>query len=333
MKQQHFFIPFLLFILTACSGANRQAVATPIPQDELPTVIALTLAAEDINQTSGETPPTTTVQPTLEIRETSTPVFTPTATVTSVLQNSPHPATSTATPPVTIPPLLNQPTDDAIPGAPIRIYWIGENSKVTSPILVIAKLNMHTAKYARVELHGEDGRLLARYVKTFQQIPWSMAKISMNLEFEISTVAEAGRLTITVEDEFGRTMDATSIDLVLLSIGDPDINPPNPDKQNIVIQEPKPEMLIQSGKVIVSGIARLKEGNPPKVQIIDESGKIVGQRIASFSVPTPGAYGTFFAEVPYRVEGFTPARIIVFQDGGILSPFTFLSSVEVQLTP
>jgi hypothetical protein len=192
---------------------------------------------------------------------------------------------------------------------------------------------MHTAKVARVELHGEDGRLLARFVKTYQLIPWSMAKISMNLEFEISSVAEAGRLSIAVDDVFGRTMDATSIDLVLLSLGDPDINPPNPDKQNIVIQEPKPEMLIQGGKLIVSGKARLKTGKPPKVQIIDESGIVVGQRIASFSVPSPGAYGTFFAEVPYTVEGFTPARIIVFEDGGILSDYTFLSSVEVQLTP
>ena len=128
-------------------------------------------------------------------------------------------------------------------------------------------------------------------------------------------------------------MDATSIDLILLSLGKADLNPPNPDLQNIVIQEPKPNTLIQGGTLIVSGKARLKTDRAPRVQIIDEDGVVVGQRIASISYPSPGAYGDFFAEVPYHVAGFTPVRVIVFEEGGVLSQYTFLSSTEVQLTP
>ena len=185
----------------------------------------------------------------------------------------------------------------------------------------------------RIELRGAGGRLIARQVKIPATIPWSSEKISVKLSYEIRTTAEAGRLTISVDDQHGRTMDLNSVNILLLPTGAAELIPSSALKQAIIIQDPAPGKVIKDGTVLVSGLARTDLRHPLKVELISEDGKILGQRLATNPQSTTELYGEFTAEVPYSVTGSTPARLIIFEDEENRDEITHLSSVEIVLKP
>ena len=175
--------------------------------------------------------------------------------------------------------------------------------------------------------------MLARQVKIPTTIPWSSANISVKLSYEIRTPAEAGRLTISVDDQHGRTMDLNSVNILLLSTGAAELLPSSDLKQVIIILDPAPGKVIRNGTVHVSGLARTDLRHPLKVELISEDGKILGQRLATNPQSTSEEYGVFTAEVPYWVPGPTPARLIIFEDENNRDEITHLSSVEIVLKP
>jgi hypothetical protein len=220
-----------------------------------------------------------------------------------------------------------------IPDARIQIYRLGELSKVISPIDVSLRLTCGDAKVVRIELHGEDGRLLARNVRNYDKVPWDAARIGMSLDFEISAAAELGRLVISAEDSFGRLIEVNSMNLILLSQGITELNPSSGLQQRIIIQDPLEKTLIQGGKLIISGRARPDTNQPLRVMLVGEDGRILGQRLAGVTILVPGDYGTFVAEVPYSVSEATPALLTVFEEGDTISENTFLTSLKVILAP
>lgn len=233
----------------------------------------------------------------------------------------------------TLAPLVNETRQPNIRESPIQIFGPGERSKVTPPIQIEAQLSSNTGKLLRIELRGAGGRLLARQVKIPTIIPWSSANISIELFYEINTPAEAGRLTISVDDQHGRTMDLNSVNILLLPTGVAELLPSSALNQVIIIQEPAPGKAIKDGTVLVSGLARTDLRHPLKVELISEDGKILGQRLATNPQSTSEVYGVFTAEVPYSVPGPTSARLIVFEDEENRDEITHLSSVEIILKP
>jgi len=344
-----------LWVISLASGCVRPvktAMPTLLPTEYLPTAIALTLEASGVGLatipprlsptatassiTPSETPIaqdnpaptfTLTLPPTIEITAPADPITT-TQPITIPLST---PSEATA-PVVHVMPPSATPAPE-IPNAKIQIYQLGERSLVTSPIDVSIRLTSQYGKIVRIELWGEDGRLLSRYMRTFDTVPWKSARIGFELEFEISGVAEEGRLVINVEDPFGRLIDVNSVNLILLSEGVTDLNPPTAMLQKIIIQDPAPQALIQGGKLIVSGRALPNLDQPLKLMLISEEGKVLGQRLAKVEFPEPGNYGTFVAEVPYTVTGLTPALLIVYEDGGKISQIAHLASLPVILAP
>jgi len=354
---RHFFVYLVLIIhlaLSGCATLNANEIATPIPEEKLPTAIAQTLQASGI----GLSIPTAITTPTRSKNPSNTSTK-PSSTATQTLIDTPTNSPTTkgfenktelvdtispseeATPSLTATFIqIINPTSPIeaphwdIPDARVQIYQLGERSFVTSPIAVTANLSSQIGKVARIELWGEDGRLLARHVRTFENIPWQNAKVGVYLEFEISKAAEEARLVISVEDSHGRLIDVNSVDLILLSTGMTELKPTSALGQRIVIQEPAPNTLIQGGKLIASG--RVKPYNPEnllKLMLIGEDGRLLGQRLASVSITIPGDYGVFIAEIPYIVKDITPALLVVQEDGGPLSEIVHLSSLDVILTP
>lgn len=245
----------------------------------------------------------------LELTPTSTPI-----------PDSPaETATATAAPP--------------IPPARIQIFRVGDLSKVVSPLDVSALLTCGEGKVVRVELYGEDGRLLGRDVRTYRDIPWKSARLGVAMDFEPSAAAELARLVISAEDSFGRLIEVNSVKMVLLAQGMSEFNPPTGLQQRIIIQDPVEMALIQNGRLIVSGRAKPESDQPLRVMLVGEDGRILGQRLASVSIPIPGDYGTFIAEVPYSVSDPTPALLVVFEEGGGMSDLTYLTSIHVLLAP
>jgi hypothetical protein len=233
----------------------------------------------------------------------------------------------------TLPALATETQQPNIRDSPIQIFAPGERSKITPPIQIEVQLSSNTGRSLRIELRGAGGRLLARQVKIPTTIPWSSAKISVKLFYEIRTPTEAGRLTISVDDQHGRTMDLNSVNIHLLSTGAAELLPSSALKQVIIIQDPAPSKVIKDGTVLVSGLARTDLRHPLKVELISEDGKILGQRLATNPQSTSEDFGVFTAEVPYSVTEPTPTRLIIFEDEENRDEITHLSSVEIILKP
>jgi hypothetical protein len=217
-------------------------------------------------------------------------------------------------------------------GAPITINSPGEGSRVLSPIRVVINLANRNTGTLHIELRGVDGRLIARQVKALEgESP--LGPLVIDLKFEISTPFEVGRLLISQKDEHGRLVDLNSVDLTLLSEGGSRLMPAESISQMIVIQQPISGETVTGGMLTVTGMTRLRPYQPLRVELITEDGKVVGHRLASFGSNSLVGYSTFAAEVPYSITQTTPIRLIVFQDGGLISDKRYLSSIEIILNP
>lgn len=371
---------FLAAGLTACNLPNQTDLPTPVPPEELPTVIAATMAAyqtelpnllangtaaiepEGGHSESGKTlEPTATLKlelpeltddptPTPEAGEEATP--TPPATgfpvssatcgsaVTSVTAGTPGAGTtpgSEGNPGSEIAASLEiKPTPTAFPEIPIagiQIFKPGDLSKVASPIEVSAYLRPGAGGQVTIELFGEDGRLLARQIRVYDVTPGARVNLHESVPFQISAAAEVGRLVLSMADEAGRTIAVNSIDLILLSMGDSDINPSDAFLDFIYIQQPKLKTLVQGGSILVSGLARPFIDQSLVVHLIAEDGRVVGQRLVAVGDRAANGYGEFAVEVSYQVSKLTPVRLTIYEVGSPISPYRYLSSLELVLGP
>lgn len=376
-----------LILCSSCSEWLGGNLPTAIPNEYIPTVIALTLQAhspglektpalksnasripdqpivhtptsghpegtqsQDISAEGGPSPipssqetitPTVnvsvTISPTVEGTATRTATLTRRPTLTSTPSLTPRP-TWTPTPTYTRRPTPTPPTptETPIPGIPdasIQISRPGELSKVASPLRFNASLASDDAKRITIELYGEDGRLMVRQVRSYAAAPGRRTYLSLEFPFEIKATAEVARLVISMTDANGRTLALNSVNLILLAVGQSDINPSSAMQEAIIIQQPAPKALIQGGNLLVTGKARPNTELPLMVQLITDDGNIVGQRLTAVSSRPPGGYGDFFVEVPYKVTTLTPVRLIVYEGGETISKMTHLSSILIVLSP
>jgi hypothetical protein len=356
MRLLRFLALFLIFgLLTGCTNLLEPPLPTPLPAEFVPTAIALTLQAKNALSTTPSLPSTST--PSQGILATGTPLvmvtelvepsptdtetlLVPSATIQNMVTMTEPAATNTPEIDFTLPPpalpltatLTPTPFPD-IPDARVQIYKLGDLSKIMSPLVVTARLTSRVGKVVRFELYGEDGRLLARQLKVYYDLPWHVATLTMSLDFEISAAAELGRLVVSVEDVFGRIIDVNSVNLILMSTGTTELNPASALRESILIQEPEAKTMLVGGKVVVTGIAKPFTDQPLKVLLMAEDGRILGQRLAGVTIPIPGGYGTFFAEVSYSVNESTPVLLIVYESGEPVSQYAHLTSRDIILTP
>lgn len=316
---------FLVVLLSGCSSLTSSDLPTIMPTDYIPTAIALTLQAQGINLPS-ETQPLETVQSLG-------------GTNTEAMATTPAPSTSTPIPPTptstsaSLSPALTPIDSPSIPYGRIQIIAPGPLSKVTSPFNMKAYLVPGASGVVKMELLGEDGRLLMREVRIYDTPPGVQVTVGLEMNFEISGVAEAGRVQVSVEDENKRTVALSSVDIVLLSLGESDLNPPGDLLEDILIQEPAPNALIQGGKMRVSGLARAHTQGPLMIELQTDDGRIVGTRQVAVDDSVDGHFGTFMIDVPYTINAPTKARLLVWENGEHIPGIAHLSSLEVLLSP
>lgn len=313
-----------LFLLNAvaCTMLAPGAPAPEQPDDFLPTAIALTIQAVITSQPT--TPPTLTQAPTLPTpQETSepTPESEPQPPQINPEEDIDQPAVEVNLPVAT----------PQTASAAIQILAPGPGSKVVSPVRLNAFLAPGDKGNVRIELLGEDGRLLVRQLQSYG--PLSRIQVVTELDFEISAAGELGRLRITTEDNSGRTVAVASVDLLLLSIGQSDITPSADSLDRIIIQDPAPKTLVQGGDLRVSGFIRPSSEGSIWVELITAENRVVGYR--QFSIPEPQETGhtPFSVDVPYTVSATTWVRLTVSQRDGRIPGIINLSSHEVLLSP
>jgi hypothetical protein len=220
-----------------------------------------------------------------------------------------------------------------IPYGDIQFLSPGALSKVVSPIHLHAFLLPGDAGRARVELFGEDGRLMYRKLFIFS-LPIEVQKnLVADIDFEIKGVAETATLVVSTDDSYGRLKAIASEDIVLLALGDADLSPPGDLLAPIVIQEPEAKVLVQGSKLLVSGLVRTGSDKPLLVELVTTENKVIGSRLAGVAPGPEGQHRLFAGEVSYEVEAPTWVRVTVSEWNKWVSGPAQLASVEVLLSP
>ena len=330
-----FFIIAMTLLSSSCSGSTTSSPTSANSTQLLPTWIAQTVSAGALQTQEALDLPSPS--PTLLLAS-STPTPTRAATATlSAMGPSPTPSLP---PTFTSTPLPTQPTRTAppqatasIPAAAVQIRRPGPLSRLISPIQVQVSVRPGPDGRIRIELLGEDGRLLIRKIINYgQESGWVF--LTESLEFEISAAAETARLVISTYDNFGRLAWLQAQDVILLSMGQNDINPPGNDLEPVIVQEPTPNKFIQGGTLILDGLSNLPEEQPLLIELISATGKVVGYRQAFVEVDPEGEYTPFQVEIPYTIEEPTWVRLTVKQHSTSRIPgLVYTTSFEVLLSP
>jgi hypothetical protein len=323
---------FLALVLSGCTAGAGRVQETSFPREHLPTVIAQTIQAMETPDSSTPIPEPTHPSPTAAAEE--TPDLPEPSPTEAAPEETPTPLVSTPTPAGTPLPTRTPTPTPMAPFAHIQITRPGPASKVTSPIRVGASLFPGARGNVRLELLGEDGRVLFRKIETYQNNQTVRINITLDVEFEISAVAEAARLVISTEDSHGRLVALASTDLILLSVGEDELNPAGDLLETIVIREPARNLLVQGGNLNVSGLARPRGRSPLLVQLINIEGKQVSSAQLIEVVPQEdGGHFPFSINVPYAVEATTWVRVWISERDYTTNTTLHLSSVEVLLSP
>jgi hypothetical protein len=216
--------------------------------------------------------------------------------------------------------------------AAIQIQGPGPLSKVLSPIHLHGYIVPGYRNMVRVELYGEDGRLIMRKLaQVYTDYQW--AYFSMDISFETHAAAELARLQISTEDKEGRTTALTSVHLLLLPEGYEQINPPGSLDERCVLFVPWTGAQVSGGTVSVGGKMRPFNGGPLIVELVTPEGNVVGMRLVNVTPAADDGTVTFSADVPYTVLAPTPSRLTVRQLDERIPGTIYLYSQEILLNP
>ncbi len=219
------------------------------------------------------------------------------------------------------------PTDIPQPAAgssAIQIYSPGPLSKIAASVKAYGYALPGYNDRGRIELYGEDGRLLAwQDLQLLTAVRW--AYFYWELPFQTQAAAELGRLSMSTRDQYGRLTALNSVRLLLLPEGYSVIYPPGGLQERCVIDLPLGGQRITGGSVIVAGEIRPYNSMPLSVELIARDGQVVGSQLVPI-VPSPeDTYLPFRVELSYSVTGPTDALLTISQSddriGGLMYVF------------
>ena len=146
-------------------------------------------------------------------------------------------------------------------------------------------------------------------------------------------VAEAGRLIISVDDEYGRLKALSSADVILISQGLREASFSTDMLERIFILSPQAETVIQSGSFEISGVARPQSERPLNVQIIAGDGRVLGFGQVYPLRPDGYDYSIFSIQIEAEVSVRQWVQIAVGETSLRVPGDVHYSSFEVVLAP
>jgi hypothetical protein len=283
----------------------------------------------------AQNPPTTTptaLPPTaLALPPTQTPLSNDTAT--------PQPLTI-LTPAIVLEPPDRPPTQTPepapanLPPEEMTIYLPGPGSQVNSPFQISGRGGPSWTGRVHLRLYGEAGELLSEGVTYLLANPGRAGRFYGDLAFSIPYVAEAGRLEVSVDDlRTGRTSHLATVDLILLSAGDPLIHPALDGPEKLAILEPKEGAVVSGGLLAVRGAGWVNSDLPLTLSLVDRAGNVLGSAEVPVDAPQVGELGTFEATIAYAVGFAQYARVFVTEHSPDSSDLVHISSHEIYLKP
>ncbi len=329
-------------LLSGCALARGSApTPTLIPTLALPPSPTATLSPTPAPDTPTPPPtgtftasPSATITITPWVPDTATPGPSPTNTRTPTSTRIP---TRTRVPSRT-PTITLTPTNTNTPTPPPPLLYIlrpGLLSRVTSPIQMELNMTIGGDGKVTIELIGEDGRIIAQQIQSYGRDQagkriWLVPELS----FTIDAAAETARLQITTQDLFGRIQEIASVDVVLLAVGRNEIYPSLIDQEPFLVRQPKPEAEISGGKLVVRGLARPVNDSPLFIEMVTEDNIVISTDQVKVAMPSaPMSHTPFTVEIPYTVDGPTPVRLVIRQEGSRIPGNVALTSLLIKLLP
>jgi len=239
--------------------------------------------------------------------------------------SSTHRPTWTRTPfPTPIPPL-----------AGIRITRPGLQSRLLSPFRVEAAAIPAPDGRLQLVLLGEDSRVLYNSSLRFAQTSSQQIFLQEEVFFSISGAAEAARLIIYTTDRFGRIISLSSVDLILLALGEEQITQPVSLREPLFIIRPYLNESFTNGLVSVRGLVSPVSNQPVILEIISEDNIVLfSSSLDSGPVTPERAYVPFEISIPFSISTFTRARLTLRQDSdNRIAGTVSLASQTISLSP
>lgn len=257
--------------------------------------------------------------------------------------NTPEPRISTITPVMTSITLFPNRTPEytylqdegspIYPLAGLRILSPGEGSRLVSPIQPELSVLLGVENTIEVELLNSSGVLLGKKLIRYSDVDATRRiLIKPLMPFEIDAGEETGRLVVKTLDASNRLIALASCDLTLLSSGENEKQAADVPYESFLITEPGPGDLVQGGVLTVAGYARPVSQSAIVIELIDESGKEVANRILFLDSQNSDIPTVFSTTLPYQIDRETPVRLIIRQTkGAIPGPavaFSFLLTIK-----
>lgn len=186
-----------------------------------------------------------------------------------------------------------------------------------------------------IELVGEDGRVISRQIKNYGvdhggRRTW----LAPEVPFEIDAAAETARLQVTTQDQFQRVQGIASVDVVLLAVGRSEINPQAILQEPYIIRQPKPKAEVSGGTLVINGLARPVNDSPVFIDLVTEENVVMSTKQVNVPAPSgPLSHTPFTVEIPYKVDGPTPIRLVIRQAGSRIPGIVALTSELITLNP
>jgi hypothetical protein len=276
-------------------------------------------------------------------------LFTPTATVTLPVAAT-EPPVATATTYVeygpSTPIVVEQPTQviTAAPGdgtsnlktpaANLNITKPGPGSNISSPVLLSGYAYPGYDNKVTIELHGEDGRLMASQEIKLAESESGWVSFSTQIPFTINSAAESAYLILVSYDGYGRRIALCNVPIMLMQIGESEIETTGFAYQPFYFSEPENATAVSGGTLHVDGYAHPYNLNPVVIELANENGEILVTKIIPIRAVGDANFMHFSADIPYSVSEATPVRVTVRQ---IMDHTPYLdlalSSITLTLNP
>lgn len=321
-KTQLFGGIFVLSLLVSCNFPTHYP-ATQITSPSLlsPTVTLTESISEGgdgkanptdsirILSTFTDTPFVPTILPTLTPQSsqetantaTSTATFEPTATQARIVLPS---ATKkpTKAPPTPVP-----------QDAKIRIFQPATDSKVVSPLHLLAAVVPGDRGNVHLRVISENGRVIVEKDWLFSYANNRRTTIDQKFDIQVEGVAEAARVYLYTLDAQGRTVSLASEDILLLSIGETNLAEAVNLLEPFQIASPIRETYIHHGVVKVYAIMRARTASLVSLEVVDLKGGVVGSVLLPEILYPSLDYRVLDVSIPYQVRSGTWVRLTLRQ--------------------
>jgi hypothetical protein len=311
----------ILFCLTACA---------PATVTQLPTLVHIP------DTPAPKTPPTpipatATSLPTLELASPTQPEASPTPIATTELDPT---ATLLPIPTLNFPPtpaatVIPLPSTDS---ATIQFLGPGPLSKIVSPVKVYGYAVLGNKGQANLDLYGEDGHVLASKLLQLYT-PYKWASFSLELSYDLNSIGELGRLTLSTQDNYGRITAVNSVHLLLLSEGASIINQPGDLRERCIISQPIAGQRLSGGVLTVAGKIRPFNTLPLTLELVGRDGNVIGTQVVTINT-APNEDGIpFRVDMRYNISSSEWALLSVRQNDDRIGGLMYLYSQEIFLNP